>query len=280
MKTEQEIVLQKKTIIIFSLAIFTIIMGVLNVQKEKIQIAKEEVYDDSINTVCTIYTANEELFRIAVSGELPVKLNVEEFQSGEVVEDKLNKEEEKTINVQKEILEKKEEIKVEQVTSTEDVEIIVAKEETVDNNNVKDASGEHKNVEENTVVASRGSYLRDSSVPPTEYEKVIQVKATAYCLCKKCCGKSPENPRYGYTASGIRIVPGTGMKVIAVDTSVVPLGTNVYVEGLYGAGNYGYAVAGDTGSAIKNNKIDLYMDTHSQALAWGVKTVNLYILGE
>ena len=68
------------------------------------------------------------------------------------------------------------------------------------------------------------------------------------------------------------------MKVIAVDTSVVPLGTNVYVEGLYGAGNYGYAVAADTGSAIKNMKIDLYMDTHEQALSWGVKTVNLYIL--
>ena len=68
--------------------------------------------------------------------------------------------------------------------------------------------------------------------------------------------------------------------MIAVDTSVVPLGTNVYVEGLNGAGNYGYAIAADTGSAIKNNKIDLYMDTHEQALAWGVKTVNLYILGE
>ena len=141
-------------------------------------------------------------------------------------------------------------------------------------------SVETSKVEEKEVVkvASRGSYIRDTSTPPTEYKSVMQVKATAYCLCKKCCGKSPDNPRYGYTASGLRIVPGTGMKVIAVDTSVVPLGTNVYVEGLYGAGNYGYAVAADTGSAIKNMKIDLYMDTHEQALSWGVKTVNLYIL--
>ena len=42
----------------------------------------------------------------------------------------------------------------------------------------------------------------------------------------------------------------------------------------------GYATAADTGSAIKNNKIDLYMDTHGEALSWGVKYVNLYILGE
>ncbi len=115
---------------------------------------------------------------------------------------------------------------------------------------------------------------------PTEYVKTIDVKATAYCLCKKCCGKSPSNPGYGVTASGLKIVPGTGMKVVASDPSVIPLGTKVYIEGLYGASDYGYAVVADTGSAIKNLKIDLYMDTHQMALNWGVKSVRVYILAD
>lgn len=114
--------------------------------------------------------------------------------------------------------------------------------------------------------------------PPAEYIKTIDVKATAYCLCKKCCGKSPSNPNYGVTASGLRIIPGQGMKVVASDPSVIPLGTKVYIQGLYGAKDYGYATVADTGSAIKNLKIDLYMDTHQMALNWGVKTVRVYIL--
>lgn len=116
--------------------------------------------------------------------------------------------------------------------------------------------------------------------PPVNYVKTIDVKATAYCLCKKCCGKSPSNPAYGITASGLKITPGTGMKVVASDPNVIPLGTNVYIEGLYGAKDYGYAIVADTGSAIKNLKIDLYMDTHQMALNWGVKSVKVYILAD
>lgn len=116
--------------------------------------------------------------------------------------------------------------------------------------------------------------------PPEEYESVVEVSATAYCLCKKCCGKTPDNPYYGYTHSGLKIEPGTGMKVIAVDPSIIPLKSKVYVEGLNGAWDYGYAVAADTGSAIKELKIDLYMDTHEEALQWGRKKVKVYVLGE
>ena len=113
---------------------------------------------------------------------------------------------------------------------------------------------------------------------PTNYVKTIDMNATAYCLCKKCCGKSENSPGYGATASGLRIIPNTGMKVIAVDPKVIPLGTKVYVQGLNGAGDYGYAIAADTGGAIKSNKIDLYYDTHTQALKWGRKKVRVYIL--
>ena len=118
----------------------------------------------------------------------------------------------------------------------------------------------------------------NSSTKPEEFKSVLSINATAYCLCKKCCGKSESHPQYGVTASGYRITPGSNEKVIAVDTSVIPLGTKVYVEGLNGANSYGYAIAADTGSAIKNMKIDLYMDSHADALRWGFKKVNVYLL--
>ena len=59
------------------------------------------------------------------------------------------------------------------------------------------------------------------------------------------------------------------LKVIAVDPSVIPLGSKVWVEG------YGYAVAGDTGGAIKGMKIDLFMPTTDQAYGFGRKQVRI-----
>ena len=117
-----------------------------------------------------------------------------------------------------------------------------------------------------------------ATIDGKEYQDVIEVTATAYCLCQKCCGKTPDHPDYGYTASGLKIVPGTGMKVIAVDPKVIPLKSYVYVEGMNGAWDYGYAIAADTGGAIKNQKIDLYMDSHSEALKWGRRLVKVYVL--
>ncbi|EMF45954.1 Cell wall-binding protein [Planococcus halocryophilus Or1] len=57
-----------------------------------------------------------------------------------------------------------------------------------------------------------------------------------------------------------------------MDPRVIPLGSKVHVEG------YGYAVAGDTGSAIKGNKIDVFIPTQSNALRWGRKNVKIKIL--
>ena len=55
------------------------------------------------------------------------------------------------------------------------------------------------------------------------------------------------------------------VKVIAVDPKVIPLGSKVWVEG------YGYAVAGDTGGAIKGNKIDLFMPSKSKHMILDVR---------
>ncbi len=61
-------------------------------------------------------------------------------------------------------------------------------------------------------------------------------------------------------------------KVIAVDPKVIPLGSKVHVEG------YGTAIAGDTGGAIKGNKIDLFMPSKSDASKFGVRSVKIKIL--
>jgi 3D (Asp-Asp-Asp) domain-containing protein len=73
----------------------------------------------------------------------------------------------------------------------------------------------------------------------------------------------------GKTASGLPV----GIGVIAVDPTVIPLGTRVFIPG------YGPAVAADVGSAVKGNIIDLWMPSTAQALAWGRRTVTITIYG-
>lgn len=90
--------------------------------------------------------------------------------------------------------------------------------------------------------------------------KSITVNATAY---------SGD----GITASGTATMRNaSGYSTIAVDPRVIPLGSRVYVEG------YGYAVADDTGGAIKGNRIDVFFPSESEAQSWGVRSVTVYIL--
>jgi len=70
------------------------------------------------------------------------------------------------------------------------------------------------------------------------------------------------------TATGISPYRG----VVAVDPSVIPMGSRLYVEG------YGYCKALDKGSAIKGNRIDVFMESHNQALNWGRRSVKVYVL--
>jgi 3D (Asp-Asp-Asp) domain-containing protein len=93
--------------------------------------------------------------------------------------------------------------------------------------------------------------------------KEITVSASAYTAnCNGCSG---------ITSTGINLKKNPDLKVIAVDPRVIPLGSKVYVEG------YGYAIAGDTGGAIKGNKIDVFIPTKSGALNWGRKTVKIKV---
>ncbi|EHL77640.1 3D domain-containing protein, partial [Bacillus smithii] len=103
-----------------------------------------------------------------------------------------------------------------------------------------------------------------SAVNSTAGKKVIVVKATAYTAsCKGCSG---------VTALGINLKINPNAKVIAVDPKVIPLGSKVYVEG------YGQAIAADKGSAIKGNRIDVFVPSLQSARNWGVRTTKVTIL--
>lgn len=92
----------------------------------------------------------------------------------------------------------------------------------------------------------------------------ITVKATAYTAsCEGCSGT---------TATGINLKANPNAKVIAVDPSVIPLGSKVYVEG------YGNATAADTGGAIKGNRIDVFIPAEQDAINFGVKQLKVTIL--
>lgn len=105
--------------------------------------------------------------------------------------------------------------------------------------------------------------------------KAIKMVATAYEAGPRSTGKRPGDKGYGITASGARAKRGT----VAVDPRVIPLGTKLYVKSLTpGVPDYGFAIAQDTGGAIKGNKIDLFMDTVWECLQFGRRPVMVYIL--
>ena len=108
------------------------------------------------------------------------------------------------------------------------------------------------------VAVSRGSSAAPSG------GKEFYVTATAYTAhCNGCTGT---------TATGIDLRANPNLKVIAVDPSVIPLGSKVWVEG------YGHAIAGDTGGAIKGKKIDLHVPTKKAAYNFGRRTVKIKVI--
>jgi uncharacterized protein YabE (DUF348 family)/3D (Asp-Asp-Asp) domain-containing protein len=120
-----------------------------------------------------------------------------------------------------------------------------------------------------TTVASAASTssVTDSRGGSISYSKALTVMATAY-------SEEESSNTWGLqTATGVDAVRDpNSWSTIAVDPSVIPLGTKVYVEG------YGYAIAQDTGSAIIGKHIDCFFYTVADMNAWGTRTVNVYIL--
>ena len=110
---------------------------------------------------------------------------------------------------------------------------------------------------------------QDLSVPRNEAgEKLVHIgefKVTHYCACTICTWGS------GITASGKPVAEG----MIASDWKVLPKGTKVYVKTR--SGELQEFIVEDTGGAIKENKIDIYVPSHTRALQLGVYYTDLYV---
>ena len=114
------------------------------------------------------------------------------------------------------------------------------------------------------------SLIQIPNYPPQK----ITLTATGYCECKICCGwkrnwrfqpvyaygpSAGKPKKIGITASGTKAVKGT----IAADTKIFPYGTIIQVPG------YGIGKVEDIGGAIKGRHIDLFFNSHKEALEWG-----------
>lgn len=122
-------------------------------------------------------------------------------------------------------------------------------------------------VVENSVEIVENVYFETETIekPYTENEMII----TAYCPCEKCCGvyatnrhKDKDGNDIVLTASGKEAKAG---RTVAVDPRYIPYGTEIIIDGQ----TY---IAEDCGGAIKGDRIDIYFDSHSEAVSFGKQT--------
>lgn len=108
-----------------------------------------------------------------------------------------------------------------------------------------------------------GSVALDKNGVPKNYKKVISGSSTAYYGGTKTASGRPTNVGH-----------------VAVDPSIIPYGTELYIIATDGT-VYGYAIAADTGGFINDGKtvVDVYMDSYDDCVQWGRKNVNMYVLG-
>lgn len=102
----------------------------------------------------------------------------------------------------------------------------------------------------------------DSNFEDSNLKSLGTFKLTAYCACSKCCGKSD-----GITASGTKAKQG---RTIAVDPKQIPYGTKVVING------HTY-IAEDCGGGIGKNRIDVFFNSHKEALNFGVQRAEVFI---
>ncbi len=143
-------------------------------------------------------------------------------------------------------------------------------------------------VTEDAQVSGGFNYGNDTlelSDPNNVQGETLDVLATAYCpgtpesgcpVDERGYAQCTGSNRTGITATGIKAKQGNGTlaspHMIAVDPEVIPLKSLVYIDGM------GYALAVDTGSAIKGNRIDILFDYHKDAERFGVKPMRVTVL--
>jgi peptidoglycan DL-endopeptidase CwlO len=109
-----------------------------------------------------------------------------------------------------------------------------------------------------TAISSLEAEARDLAAAPTPVPGVPQARGT---ITVTATGYALE----GRTSTGVSV----GYGIVAVDPSVIPLGTRMTIPG------YGEGVAADTGGAVVGARIDLWFPTEAEALAWGTRTVSI-----
>lgn len=95
------------------------------------------------------------------------------------------------------------------------------------------------------------------------YRYIGECAITAYCPCAECCGRWAD----GVTASGLPAGPG----IVAVDPDVIPLGSTVIIDGM----KY---LAADTGSGVEGLHIDIFLASHEETVAHGVRTAEVWVM--
>ena len=129
---------------------------------------------------------------------------------------------------------------------------------------INDLNIHNKNIEEKKVddalSTTNSDNIKIESNPTNNYKEVYTMMSTAYA---------------GDTITYMGTIPvrdPDGISTIAVDPSIIPLGSKVYIPG------YGLAIASDTGGLIKGNRIDLFLNSEDECINWGVQTVSLYLI--
>lgn len=129
---------------------------------------------------------------------------------------------------------------------------------------INDLNIHNKNIEEKKVddvlSTTNSDNIKIESNPTNNYKEVYTMMSTAYA---------------GDTITYMGATPvrdPDGISTIAVDPSIIPLGSKVYIPG------YGLAIASDTGGLIKGNRIDLFLNSEDECINWGVQTVSLYLI--
>lgn len=137
---------------------------------------------------------------------------------------------------------------------------------TLTTHSLSHAEGEQKQISGKAVQAKTATETDWSQYPSHD------VIATGYTAGVESTGKTPDDPNYGITYSGVRVTRDL-YSTIAADPSVFPIGTILYIPG------YGYGIVADTGSAIKGNRIDLYFKTVENVYQeWGKRKLKVYVV--
>lgn len=220
----------------------TIIITLEGKEPTKIAEISEEELNNNIEEIAESYSnITEEI--ITVQEEIPFETITKDVSSGD---DKTNKILQEGKNGIREVTYK--------VKYKDDVEI-----ERIELSSKVIEEPVNQIVQVQTKATSRSSVVRKTG---TTTAISGRYKVTAYCSCAKCCGKTN-----GITASGRK---ATANHTVAAP-STFAFGTELVIGGKT------YTVE-DRGGAIQGNRIDVYMNSHAEALAWGVRYLNVEIV--